>query len=497
MTLEQIILLFKDVAARHKQINGFVVSEDYNLGEIDDNDFPLLAIVPTSPNLPRDENGFSMFTTDFEIKLLDLVNDDLDNKINVYSDSIEILKDIVNEFATHPYYMDLGIDIISDASMTKLDGFTDLDLYGYGTELTLASPNKISFCGSPITNLSGFNFDPASVTITDGATTVELYPSDTYTCQAVAVCDDATVENSDASYTDTVASGGTLVLADETIQVTDENGNVLSTTASPLYENLVIEVPVAQAPLVVNDWFEFIIDTTISGATASDTFTLFNISGSVSVDWENDSNITHISDITGASDPRLVHVFSTGGVKTIRIKGSGSMAGTSLDRLKVTSVENCGEFVFNIVNFYNYENLVWNAIDEVRTSISTLNNSFRNTSITNSPVLKSAFITKLLNTFQTSSLNDDLGYMDLRRCTTLNNFASGVTAWSQANYSATLLGWLRWDSITHAPEVGWVLQSGVPLHGGNNTVAIKSETALARTYLISTLGLTITDGGEV
>lgn len=190
MTIEQIILLFKDVAARHKQINGFKVSEDYNLGEIDDNDFPLLAIVPSSPNLPRDVNGFSMFTMDFEVKLLDLVNDDLDNKINIYSDSVEILKDIVNEFATHEYYIDLGVDIISDASMKKLDGITDLDLYGYGTELTLASPNRISFCGSPITNLTGFNFSPQPVIVTDGLninSPLSLYSGDAYTCEVIPV----------------------------------------------------------------------------------------------------------------------------------------------------------------------------------------------------------------------------------------------------------------------------------------------------------------------
>tara|TARA_R110002020_G_scaffold83616_3_gene207800 strand:- start:828 stop:1967 length:1140 start_codon:yes stop_codon:yes gene_type:complete len=186
MTIEQIILIFKDVAARHKQVNGFKVAEDYNFGVMDDNDYPALLLTPANANLPRDENGFSMFTTDFELKVVDLVNDDLDNKIHVFSDSIEILKDIVNEFNTHEYYIDLGLDIISDASFSKLDGFTDSDLYGYGTELTIASPNKLSFCTAPISNLSGFNFTPAAVTVTDGLVEHTLYPSDTYTCEVAA-----------------------------------------------------------------------------------------------------------------------------------------------------------------------------------------------------------------------------------------------------------------------------------------------------------------------
>lgn len=41
-------------------------------------------------------------------------------------------------------------------------------------------------------------------------------------------CDDATVENSDISYTNTVASGGTLVLDDVYIEVNNSENNVLS-----------------------------------------------------------------------------------------------------------------------------------------------------------------------------------------------------------------------------------------------------------------------------
>ncbi len=156
MTINQYILIFKDLAERHKQINHFIVSEDFDLGTVDSSKFPLLAVIPSNPNLPRSENGFSTFTMDFEVKVLDLVNDGNENAIEVYSDTVEILKDIVNEYATHPYYIDMGVDLISDVSMEKLTGFTDSDLYGYGTTLTFSSPNKISFCGSPITNITGF-----------------------------------------------------------------------------------------------------------------------------------------------------------------------------------------------------------------------------------------------------------------------------------------------------------------------------------------------------
>jgi hypothetical protein len=53
---------------------------------------------------------------------------------------------------------------------------------------------------------------------------------------------DATVENSDATYTDTVASGGTLVLPDETINITDQDNNIIDTITFPVYTPISIDI---------------------------------------------------------------------------------------------------------------------------------------------------------------------------------------------------------------------------------------------------------------
>lgn len=55
-------------------------------------------------------------------------------------------------------------------------------------------------------------------------------------------CQDATVENSDATYSDTVASGGTLVLPDTTINITDQLGNPLDTITFPVYTPVNIDI---------------------------------------------------------------------------------------------------------------------------------------------------------------------------------------------------------------------------------------------------------------
>lgn len=517
MTLEQIILLFNDIADRHKQINKFIVSEDYNLGEIDDNDFPLLAVVPTNPNLPKDVNGFSMFTMDLEIKLLDLVNDDLDNKIHVYSDSIEILKDIVNEFATHPYYHDLGVDIISDASMEKLDGFTDLDLYGYGTELTIASPNKISFCGSPITNLTGYDFSAPFVTVNDGLNTIELYPSDTYTCINAGGCDDATVNNSDLTYSETVTSGDTLVLPD--ITHTDSDGSNISTPAQTpfictTFTDVVVtdnENPSSPISLgsgdtytcetpTVNEWFEMEIDTTIPGVGGNNEFQMQSLRR-CTIDKGDGSDYIH----TSAAGSAELLTYSTGGVYTVRLKGYSFAAFDfrNGDPAKITKITNWGSLFMAgsySLAFDNCDNMVITATDPFSFVATSASQFLRNKTLITGAGLENANtarLTSVANMFQSTSLDADLGGWDLRNCTNFDLFAVNVTTWSQDNYSATLMGWLRWDSVTHAPEVGWEMSTNESFNGGNSTVAIGSEAALARTYLISTLGWTITDGGEV
>lgn len=55
-------------------------------------------------------------------------------------------------------------------------------------------------------------------------------------------CADATVHNTDNSYTASVPSGGDLELVNEVITITDENDNVLQTISFPVYENQTIEL---------------------------------------------------------------------------------------------------------------------------------------------------------------------------------------------------------------------------------------------------------------
>lgn len=185
MTLNQFIILFKDIAARHEQVNDFAAVQDFNIDADNAPKYPILVVNPVSANLPRTEGGYTSFVTTFDLQVIDLVNKNNNNDIDVLSDTMQILNDVVNEFNTHPYYLDAGIDTIGDISFDPLRGVYDSDVDGWRVSMELETPNKLSFCGNPIENLSGFDFSPASVEITDNGETFNLYPSDSYICTAV------------------------------------------------------------------------------------------------------------------------------------------------------------------------------------------------------------------------------------------------------------------------------------------------------------------------
>ena len=81
------------------------------------------------------------------------------------------------------------------------------------------------------------------VTITDSDGTPITVPSvQNFVCTPIPPCADATVHNTDNSYTASVPSGGDLELVNEVITITDENDNVLQTISFPVYENQTIEL---------------------------------------------------------------------------------------------------------------------------------------------------------------------------------------------------------------------------------------------------------------
>ena len=262
-------------------------------------------------------------------------------------------------------------------------------------------------------------------------------------------------------------------------------------------------------PFVANDWFELEVDTTISNGTTTPS-NQFKISVVAAYNLEvdiMDGNGSQFIKGTTNTDPQLIFTFPTAGVNIIRMRGYLSLKFNTLgDSDKITDIRNWGSAgcvmgnANSVLRLYNVANVI-SATDTIHSANGDLRNAFNSTSWSgnNSPKFLAQNST---GCFYASALNANLGHWDMRVVSNLTNFAFGVTTWSQENYSNTLLGWLRWDSVTHAPATDYVIPSNMVFHAGTtttteSTVAIGSEAALARDYLINTLNWTITDGGAV
>ena len=214
ITLNQLITLYRDIASRHKQVNDFLAVQDFNIEMDKAPVYPLLVVNPVSANLPRTENGYTSFNTTFELQVIDLVNKDNDNRTDVMSDTQQIITDVVNEFNTHPYYIDNSIDTIGDISFEPIRGAYGGDVDGWKISITMEHPVQLSYCSAPILPIQGF-LPP---------------PLDT----------DATAKNTTGSFEVKIPAGETKVLDNEAIQIVDKDDVVIQNISNPLYEDITI-----------------------------------------------------------------------------------------------------------------------------------------------------------------------------------------------------------------------------------------------------------------
>ena len=157
-TINQLVSVWKDIATRHYQINGFGVGDNWEVGVNEAYMHPVLWINPVTASMPSSDNGYKTFEIDFEVRLFDLVNKDESNENDVLSDTIDILKDIVAEFKGHPYYVNSQLNIIGDIDFEAFTEEFDEEVSGWSCDISLMTPVLTTFCGIPATDITGFEF---------------------------------------------------------------------------------------------------------------------------------------------------------------------------------------------------------------------------------------------------------------------------------------------------------------------------------------------------
>jgi len=193
ITYNNIITALNDFADNHFFIKQF---SHGNVEEMDLDkytSFPLMHVVYTGSTYEGGQKDYS-----FEVYLVDLPSDKIDKisyQREVISDSEQCAEDLLADLSN-------GFNIFNEnflfdtenASITPLEEEGSNVLSGVVLDITISVPYVHDSCNAPLT---GVTPTPA------------------------ADCADATVENSNATYSNTVASGGTLVLPDITVTDVD------------------------------------------------------------------------------------------------------------------------------------------------------------------------------------------------------------------------------------------------------------------------------------
>ena len=184
-----------------------------------DEKYPVVFVEPLSDLEDLNTNQFSI-----NVYCVDIIQKDRANLNTILSDCQLILKDM------YVYYtndMDAQLDVVGTASMSILNNYDSDYVAGW---------------------VMGITFEVA----TYGPCEIPMNPI----IPTPVECQDGNVENSDGSYTATVASGGLLVLPDVHLVVLDQNENILSDAYYPSVQDEQITVridPCADASYRIAD----------------------------------------------------------------------------------------------------------------------------------------------------------------------------------------------------------------------------------------------------
>jgi hypothetical protein len=229
MTLNQVQAQLREIATNHQQINTFGWGELPELGKSSDVVYPLMWVVQQPSNV--DGNNLRLR---YKIVFADLVLKDISNEDDVLNDQMQIALDVVAQL-NHPDY---EWQFENKGSFENFYNEYDDIVTGWVLDCELIIDSPYNRCAIPFDPSPTPETEIGFVTIydTDGITVVDRVSNNGYYVLTGGTCADATVENSDVSYTNTVASGGTLVLPDETFEFKID-GVTVATEVEPALSN--------------------------------------------------------------------------------------------------------------------------------------------------------------------------------------------------------------------------------------------------------------------
>lgn len=248
-----------------------------------------------------------------------------------------------------------------------------------------------------------------------------------------------------------------------------------------------------------------VVDTTKAGS-ASNTFVLPIIKDTtetVKIYWGDGTNSMGVNGDN-------THVYAASGVYTVKIESKifgWVYFNNTGDRAKVTSVSNFGDGIFRALagGFLGCSSLTTVNAHNSKFVSTTAQNAFNNCSSLTEVSINLSNITDASYMFYSCPLLTNVPLFDLSKVVTAANMfrscvnlaivppfnLSSCTDATNMFFNCTLTTQSYSDFLINLATLS--LKSGVSFHGGNS----KYNTAggVARSYLISNFGWTITDGG--
>ena len=227
------------IASRHDQLGSYQIG--FQEGDIildKDNVFPRLM---GSLENTQIETGHIVYT--YTLGIADIPREDFEDADEVYSDTLQILTDFFAEFKNPQILVANKYEVETSATFEPVT-WGEIDGVGWTVEIEIKCPYTFDACNAPLggSPIEVGTCDPVSILNAAGGVVATVPSGGEYT-----IAGSGTVENSDASYSNTVNVGDTLVLPD--INVTDSDGSISSV---PSVQNVVCS-PAADATVENSD----------------------------------------------------------------------------------------------------------------------------------------------------------------------------------------------------------------------------------------------------
>lgn len=154
-TYKQLIRFFELIADKHKLIKDCKVCRDWELGA-NQTLFPLLQVTPYTASLKKTvvNNDYNMMEYSLKLRILDKLQKGNENRDDVYSDTLQLITDVITTFNTHPFFRNNNVKIVSDADFSSEEEKTTFRAAGWSTVIRIRVINYIGYCGVPIESIT-------------------------------------------------------------------------------------------------------------------------------------------------------------------------------------------------------------------------------------------------------------------------------------------------------------------------------------------------------